>query len=189
MARSSTPQNPEVAAASPRRIPVRGIAVVAVIVVGLALLVAFDPEPPGVSFPSLGNQHIADPSQAPIPYNSAPPSSGPHIGVLANWGVHEDPIPEALFVHNMEDGGVVFVYDCPEGCDDLVSGLTEIVQDGPRRLLTPYEGIEHDGQEYQAAVAAWTKVYYFDELTDDVRGDIETFVSLYEGLDHHVTSN
>jgi hypothetical protein len=189
MARTSTPKQPEPVDAPARKVPVKGIVVVAVIAVGIAALVAFDPQPPGVSFPSLGNQHIADPAQAVLPYNSSPGSSGPHLGVLANWGVHEEPVPEPLFIHNMEDGGVVFTYDCPEGCPDLVAGLTEIVEDGSRRLLTPYEGIEHEGVEYRGAVAAWTRVYFFDELTDEVRSDIETFAGLYEGLDHHVTTN
>jgi hypothetical protein len=189
MARSSVPQKPEAVAAPARVVPWKGFVVVGVIAVGIAALVFFDPQPPGVGFPSMGNAHIADPSQATAPYNSSPPSSGPHLGVLANWGVHEEPLPVPLFLHNMEDGGVVFTYDCPDGCDDLVAGLTEIVEDGSRRLLTPYTGIEHDGRRYRGAVAAWTKVYYFDELTEDVRNDIETFVGLYEGLDHHVTTN
>ncbi len=189
MARSSVPQKPEPVAPQARAIPWKGMVVVGVIAVGIGALAFFDPQPPGVTFPSMGNDHIADPSQATAPYNSSPPSSGPHLGVLANWGVHDEALPVPLFIHNMEDGGVVFTYDCPDGCDELVSGLTEIVEDGSRRLLTPYTGIEHEGQSYRGAVAAWTKVYYFDDLTEDVRSEIETFVGLYEGLDHHLTTN
>lgn len=189
MARSAIPNKPEVVSQGAREIPWKGIGVVAVIAAAIGALVAFDPQPPGVVFPSLGNQHIADPTVPHVPYNSAPPSSGPHVGSLANWGVHEETLPEELFVHNMEDGGVVFAYDCPDGCDDLVAGLTEIVADGSRRVLTPYTGIVHDGVQYRAAAAAWTRVYYFDELTDEVRSDLDTFTGLYEGLDHHATTN
>lgn len=188
MARSNTTKQSE-PAQQVREIPWKPFAVVGVIAAAIAAIVIFDPQPPGVSFPNLGNLHIATADQPHTPYNSAPPSSGPHLGVLAEWGVHEDPVPQELFVHNMEDGGVVFTYDCPDGCDDLVGGLSEIVEGGSRRLLTPYEGIEHDGTGYRAAAAAWTKVFYFDELTDDVRNDLETFIDLYEGVDHHVTSN
>ena len=189
MPRSSVPKKPEAQKQPQRQVPWRGLAVVGFVLVGVGALVAFDPQPPGVTFPSLGNDHIADPTAEHIPYNSSPPSSGPHVGVLANWGVHEERLPAELFVHNLEDGGVVFTYDCPDGCDDLVTGLAEIVEAGPRRVLTPYEGIEHEGVQYRGAAAAWTKVYYFDEVTDDFRSDLEMFLSLYEGLDHHVTTN
>jgi hypothetical protein len=161
--------------------------VVGVIAAAIAAIVIFDPAPPGVDFADLGNLHIASPDAEHPPYNSTPASSGPHLGVLAEWGAHDAAVQEELFVHNLEDGGVVFAYDCDADCPDLVAGLTDIVQGGSRRLLTPYEGgIEHEGQSYRGAAMAWTKVYYFDELTDSVVSDLETFVDLYEGLDHHL---
>ncbi|MDH4118218.1 MAG: DUF3105 domain-containing protein [Acidimicrobiia bacterium] len=187
MARSSTPK--EAVAQVSREIPWKPFAVLAVIALAVVALVMFDPQPPGTEFANAGNIHISDPAEPHSPYNSAPPSSGPHLGVLANWGVHEDPVPAELFVHNLEDGGVVFTYDCPDGCDDLVGELTTIVEDGSRRLLTGYDGISLEGTDFRAAAVAWTRVYYFDELTDDVRGDLNTFLSLYEGLDHHVRTN
>lgn len=174
------------AASQAREIPWKPLAVLAAIVVAGVIIAAFDPDPPGVAFADLGNQHIPAPDAPHTPYNSTPPSSGPHLGSLAQWGVHEEPLPPQLFVHNLEDGGVVFTYDCAEACPELVEGLTAIVQDGPRRVLTAYDGIEHEGRSYRAAAVAWTKVYYFDELTDEVVSDIGTFVDLYEGLDHHV---
>ncbi len=188
MARPASTKKAEVVEQA-REIPWKPLAVVAVVAAAIAAIVFFDPQPPGVTFPSLGNVHIASPDQPHTPYNSSPPSSGPHLGVLAEWGTHEDPVPEELFIHNLEDGGVVFTYDCPDGCDDLVAGLTEIVDAGSRRLMTPYSGIQYDGDTFRAAAIAWTKVYYFDEITDDVRSDLETFVDLYEGVDHHVSSN
>lgn len=188
MARSATTKSAEVAE-SPRQFPWKPLAVFAVVALGIAAIVIFDPEPPGTAFASLGNTHLSSPDQPHAPYNSSPPSSGPHFGGLGEWGVHDEPMPPEVFVHNLEDGGVVFTYDCAEPCGDLVSGLTEIVGDGSRRLLTPYEGISNDGQDFRAAAVAWTKVYYFDELTDQVRDELETFVGLHEGVDHHVTSN
>jgi hypothetical protein len=53
----------------------------------------------------LGNQHI-DVPQTFDDYNSTPPTSGPHYGQLAAWGVHEQPLPNELQIHNLEDGGV-----------------------------------------------------------------------------------
>lgn len=167
--------------------PWGGIITGVVVVGAVAALILFDPPPPGVEFPSLGNFHIASLEEPHAPYNSAPPTSGPHLGLLANWGVHEETVPPELFVHNMEDGGVVIVYDCPEGCDDLKAELTALVEDvGGSVLLTPYSGIQHEGTSYRAAAAAWTRVFYFDELTEENEGEVRTFINIYEGLDHHV---
>lgn len=189
MARTSNKSAKPAAESSPRKkkTPWGGIITGAVVVLGIGALLVFDEPPPGVEFPSQGNFHLASIDQPHEPYISSPPSSGPHVGFLANWGVHEEPIPEQLFVHNLEDGGVVITYDCPDGCDDLRSGLTALVEDvGGRVVLTPYEGIEHEGVSYRAAAVAWTRVFYFDELTSENESEVRTFIRLYEGIDHHV---
>jgi hypothetical protein len=101
--------------------------------------------------------------------------------------VNPEPIPPELFVHNLEDGGIVFTYDCPDGCDGLKADLEAYVTEaGGRTLLTPYEGIvDVDGNRRRAAAVAWTRVFYFDDLDDAARGEILTFVGIYEGIDHH----
>jgi hypothetical protein len=164
------------------------------VVAVLAALIAFSPPPPGVEFPDLGNDHLSAVTDPHPPYNSSPPSSGPHFGGLAPWGESQEPVPPELFIHNLEDAGIVLTYDCPEACDDLVDGLREILTDlaGRTIVLTPYTGIVNptDGKAYRAAAVAWTRVLYFDELTDDMRGEVEAFIGLYEGIDHHLrTSN
>lgn len=188
MARTSnkSTRSPEDAPAKKKPVPWGGIITGVVVVGALAALILFDKPPPGVQFPSQGNFHLASVDEPHTGYNSSPGSSGPHVGLLANWGVHEEPLPEELFIHNLEDGGVVIAYDCPAGCDDLSSGLTELVEDvGGRVVLTPYEGIEHEGVSYRAAAVAWTRVFYFDELTDEDESEVRTFINIYEGIDHH----
>jgi hypothetical protein len=158
------------------------------VIVALVALVVLDPPPPGVVFASQGNLHISAIEEPHAPYNSSPPSSGPHIGALANWGPSEEPLPPELFIHNLEDGGIVLAYNCPDGCADLSSGIEAIVTDvGAGTLSTPYEEpiVDPDGNEYRAAAVAWTRVFYFDELTPDVESEIETFISLYRGIDNH----
>lgn len=164
----------------------KGILATLVVVGGLVALVVFDPPPPGVEFPSLGNEHIASVSEPHIPYNSSPPSSGPHVGTLFPWGeVSTEPVPPELFAHNLEDGGIVLTYDCPDGCPDFVDGLGQLAEG--RVIVTPYRGIaDPDGTPHRGAAVAWTRVFYFDELTDATVSEIETFISLYEGIDHHV---
>lgn len=165
--------------------------IIGILAVGaLAALVVLDPEPPGVEYPNLGNFHLSAIDEPHTPYNSAPPSSGPHFGGIAPWGVSDEVFPAELFVHNLEDGGVVLLYNCADGCSELQSGIETLVEDtGRSSLAAPYDGpiFDAEGTDYAAAAVVWNRVFYFDELTTDVRSELETFISLYMGVDHHAT--
>ena len=162
-----------------------GLAVVA----GGTALVMLDPPLPGEEYVSMGNAHLASIDEPHEAYNSKPGSSGPHFGSLAGWEVHETPVPEELFIHNLEDRGVVLAYNCPDGCPDLADGLAEIyAEERGNILVTPFEGEIADkaGTKYRAAAVAWARVYHFDELNDETIGEIKAFILAFEGIDHHV---
>ena len=135
-------------------------------------------ELPGVSFPDQGNLHIQLETDAHVPYNSDPPTSGPHMPYVAPWGVHTEPVSKELQVHNLEDGGVVVQYNCPSGCPDLVEKLKAIVGRYPEHvLLAPYPGMKT-----RFALTAWTRLDAFDTF-DESR--ISRFIKAYQGIDHH----
>jgi hypothetical protein len=75
---------------------------------------------------SQGNNHIDFGSPSPVTYNSTPPTSGPHYGNLVEWGIYDEPQRYEHLVHNMEDGGVIIYYQCPEGCPEMVEQLSLI---------------------------------------------------------------
>jgi hypothetical protein len=128
--------------------------------------------------PSLGNEHIPSVDTPHIPYNSDPPSSGPHVGWLAPWGIHTTPVPKELQVHNLEDGGVLVHYNCPEGCPDLVEKLKAIVRRYDKHvILAPYPKMER-----RIALTAWGRIDKFDEF-DERR--IVRFIGAHIGIDHH----
>lgn len=89
---------------------------------------------PGAIVATLGNEHIASLTSGHPPYNSDPPTSGPHVGYIAPWGTHTVPIPKELQVHNLEDGGVAVPYNCPQGCPELVEKLKVIVDRHDRHV-------------------------------------------------------
>ncbi len=152
------------------------IAGVGVLLVGLLAYNAFRPKP-GNLIPDLGNQHIRPPAKAV--YNSSPPTSGPHYESIAPWGIHDRPIPDELQVHNLEDGGIMVQYSCPEGCDELVSQLTALVEGYDTEvILAPYPGME-----FRIALTAWNRLETLDAF-DESR--IIEFIKEYRGLDHHV---
>jgi len=147
---------------------------------GLAALLLWDvlTPKPGQYVPSQGNAHITEDQIGQVTYNTSPPTSGPHLGSLAPWGMHDQPIANELQVHNLEDGGVIVHYSCVEGCPDLVAQLEEIVghyQEGV--ILEPYPEMAT-----RIALTAWQRVDQFDEFDEE---RIVDFIQAYRGDDHH----
>jgi hypothetical protein len=159
------------------RVLVGGIAVIVVAVVGYFAYRAVA-DLPGTLMPDLSNKHVETPDEPHTPYNSDPPTSGPHLPYIAPWGIHTEPIIKELQVHNLEDGGVMVQYNCPSGCADLVAKLRAIVERYPEHVvLAPYPGMKT-----RIALTAWTRIDAFDEF-DESR--IMRFVTAYRGIDHH----
>ncbi len=133
---------------------------------------------PGSPVASLGNDHIQSADQPHAPYNSDPPTSGPHLGYIAPWGIHTAPIPKELQVHNLEDGGVAVQYHCPQGCRELVRQLTAIVRRYDHQVLVaPYPEMDRT-----IALTAGGRIDKFDAF-DEKR--IVCFIEAYRGIDHH----
>jgi len=132
---------------------------------------------PGLAVASLGNEHIETPFDAHGPYNSNPPTSGPHTPYLADWGVHRVPIPPETQVHTLEDGGVLIQYSCPSPCPDLVEQLERVAAKRDRVVVAPYPLMEH-----RIALTAWERI---DVLPEFDEGRINAFIEAYAGKDHH----
>jgi hypothetical protein len=132
---------------------------------------------PGEFLPSLGNDHIDSPESPHIPYNSDPPTSGPHLGYIAPWGIHTRPIPRELQLHNLEDGGVAVNYK-PECADRVMEPLKAIVSRYKDHVvLAPYPGLERC-----IVLTAWTRI---DRLDDVDERRVVRFIDAYRGIDHH----
>jgi hypothetical protein len=71
----------------------------------------------------------------PVPYASTPPAGGPHNPCWAVWGSHTDPVLDDNFVHNLEHGGVAFVY----ADSSLQSEIDALAKElGDFMFTTPY---------------------------------------------------
>jgi Protein of unknown function (DUF3105) len=100
-----------------------------------------------VSVPSMGADHVAV-GQPHAPYTSNPPTSGPHYDTPAPWGDSHTTLPEERWIHNLEHGGIVALYNCPQGCPALVKSLDDFLKSGPmsqygyvKMVVTPYNKI------------------------------------------------
>lgn len=115
---------------------------------------------PGEAIPEMGRTHIADGAEHE-PYNSNPPTSGPHYAAPAGAGFYETQIPDETLIHNLEHGHVWISYRDP-GDAELKEKLKKLSQDNPWKLIiTPRP--ENDSA---IALAAWgrlLKLEIFDE--------------------------
>ena len=154
-----------------------GLAAVLVVAGGGWLYARVWAPPPGQYVESLGNAHIQTAETPHQPYNSDPPTSGPHLGHIAPWGLHTRPIPKELQVHNLEDGGVLVQYQ-PDCEGQVLDSLKSVVTRYPNHvILAPYPGLDRC-----IALTAWTRIDKFDRF-DERR--VARFIDAYRGIDHH----
>lgn len=70
------------------------------------------------------------PVDSEVQYNSEPPSIGDHYGSWMGWGFYDLELEARYFVHNMEHGGLVFLYNCdkladPSQCDAFIQPIKD----------------------------------------------------------------
>lgn len=129
---------------------------------------------PGTPVPNLAASHVT-PGEPHLRYNSTPPTSGPHFPNWGDWKRYDDPQPEEVWLHNLEHGGIVALYNCPQGCADLMNKLSDLYKTGPRSkygnlkmLVSPYNKISN-----KLTLVAWNYYLPLDAYDDAlVRGFI-----------------
>ena len=131
----------------------------------------------GAAAPALGSvpgeQHFDDqktasgqlyehiPETTPItadPDGHYPPVFGNHYPIWRPPGVYDSPIPEGYFIHDLEHGATVVLYNCPNGCQDAVTQLRGMLTSLPKSkdfnevklVVSPNTKIQH-----QFALLAW----------------------------------
>ena len=121
--------------------------------------VAACPSIVGEGFCSQGRVHVDEGSD--VQWNHNPPHSGDHYPSWVQWGVYDEPVNRGNWVHNMEHGGVVLAYDCPDGCDEELAELFEVYDARMETsiVITPDPLLE--GSRF--AAVSWTWVYTFDD--------------------------
>jgi hypothetical protein len=95
------------------------------------------------SVPDEGRLHVA--FGAAVTYQHNPPASGMHWPSPAPWGVHPEVVPREWWVHNLEHGGIVLLYNCPaldggpptdasvpDACPNLIAFLSNIYYSWPQ---------------------------------------------------------
>jgi len=85
-------------------------------------------------------------------YEEKPPVGGDHNQCWTDWGVHEKAAAAENWVHNLEHGGIAFLYNCKDGCPKERKQLEALYDESTRpfALITPYADMES-----RFAVVAW----------------------------------
>ena len=123
------------------------------------------PDGPGDRQEDLGREHIPE-EGSHAPYNSSPPTSGWHYDRWASWGIKSEPLPPELFIHNMEHGGIILHYNCPDGCPDEIEQMSEIVSLTDETILMP-----NPDMESRFTLTAWNWLLTMEEYDDSLARD------------------
>jgi hypothetical protein len=128
----------------------------------------------GQQFPDAGRDHIAA-GTPHAPYSSNPPTSGPHDPSPAAWGIYDRQLPDEVLVHNLEHGGIVIYYNCPQACPELVQQLKDVAgQYRSKVVLAPRPNAD---VKTRIQLTAWTWLDQFDDF-DAAR--IKAFIAAHK---------
>jgi hypothetical protein len=102
-----------------------------------------------------------------IEWSTNPPVTGSHYPSWAGWDRHYQQLDRGFYVHNAEHGGIVLLYNCPTGCQDVVDALLDVTRnatpDGTcadpirHRILVAADPLLPP--EIQVAAVAWNRLY------------------------------
>lgn len=105
----------------------------------------------GQEFSNLGQKHI-EIGESHDPYNSNPPTSGPHYIQPADWGVYDKELQDEQLVHNLEHGGIWISYKDVD--EQTKMSLEKIAKANPGSVvLTP-----RSANESKIGIASWTRL-------------------------------
>jgi hypothetical protein len=102
-----------------------------------------------------------------VEWTNNPPTSGPHYPVWAAWDREYPTLPRGYYVHNLEHGGIVLLYNCADGCPDVVEQLRNVARNmepdstctSPitKRVVIAPDPLLPEG--VQIAAVAWNAAY------------------------------
>jgi uncharacterized protein DUF3105 len=124
----------------------------------------------GEDVPIQGANHIPV-GQPHEPYNSNPPTSGPHYATPAEAGFYDAAPPDEQLVHDLEHGYVIIWYNCSKlsdsQCRQLKSQIQQVMGSAGNSLITNTPkliGVPRTNMETQLALTTWGRLDKFDSF-------------------------
>ncbi|MHB8871469.1 MAG: DUF3105 domain-containing protein [Candidatus Doudnabacteria bacterium] len=94
------------------------------------------------------------------PYNSNPPTSGPHYVQQADWGVYEKPLLDEQLIHNLEHGGIWISYKDID--EQTKRGLESIARENPGSVVVA----PRPNNDSKIALASWGRLQKLDNFNE-----------------------
>jgi hypothetical protein len=125
-----------------------------------------------------------------VTYPGHPPSSGNHWPCWAPWGTSNTSVPEPQWVHNLEHGGVVLLYQCADAtsCPEVRDALAQVMASAPdaptggKRILVTNDtdlGAPDGGvPPYTVAAVAWGWLLQANSVN---ASDLSCFIQAHQG--------
>jgi len=150
--------------------------ILGVVAIGIMALLGWlvwnSSRPPfGETFPIMANYgaHVPEGTD-PGPFNSDPPTSGPHYDGEYDAGFYEPdspeaqvPFPEGYLGHNLEHGYVIFWYNCNAidevQCSELKNQIKGVMADGGGTKLIAFPRASID---VPVIMTSWGKLLRFE---------------------------
>jgi hypothetical protein len=153
-----------------------GVAVAVVAVFGFIIWGAVRPAQ-GESVPIMANSEAHVPEgQDPGPFNSDPPTSGPHYAEEYDAGFYEESSPESQVTypegylgHNLEHGYVIYWYNCAllaeSKCAELKKQISTSMADngGTKLIAFPRASID-----VPVVMTTWGQMQRFETFDEDL---------------------
>lgn len=137
---------------------------------------------PGQAVPIQGRNHIAE-GVPHDPYNSEPPSSGPHYATPAQAGFYDQAPVDEYLVHSMEHGYVIIWYNCATftggTCDQLKAQIKDLMGAAGLSAITgtlKLIAVPRPTQKTVIALSAWGRI---DILQSYNRQEIMDFIHAF----------
>jgi hypothetical protein len=121
-----------------------------------------------------GTHSILQPGGTSDKWNTDPPTTGPHYGIAAIFGIYEDELEIARVVHNLEHGGIFILYgeDVPDATVDELRAFYDDHKTGT--IMAPLDSL---GDQF--ALGAWV-----------VDGDVDSgFLAKCKAFDEDAVSS
>jgi hypothetical protein len=129
-----------------------------------------EPDPQGCArftftqSPAVAGTHVALCTSSACGNGENPPNAGTHCPTWLSCKAFTEEQPRCSWLHNLEHGHAVFLYNCPEGCPDEVAKLQAAVaqarvgSNGVHRAL-----VAPDSQlPKRVAALLWRRTYLTD---------------------------
>lgn len=119
--------------------------------------------------PTLESPHVQHGEQHP-PYDSNPPTSGPHFAQPPNWGNYPEGLSDEALIHSLEHGGIWISYR--DRNPEIIQQLEDIARRYSSHVILTYRPTD----DSPIAVAAWGRLLKLDKVDS---GQIYNFIARY----------